>query len=508
MDKKNVLYGRRVLHCMSPVRWSGNVWQHHADSNFKVLWKTVNFLPDCHHFILVPELNEIGGDYIRKNVTWVPFPYPISVLANRGYFEYSALASFFDWRRYDIDFIFLHQPELFYNIMSGMLSRRYGTSIDTFLFFHWIDSPKSKPSETYTDGFWRQIEAIDLSAKTFIHSDVSINYLKDNWKRSRIAGEIIDTEIKKKITYMPLSPDPFPPSKPISLPKKKILVFNHRWNNSTGIKRLIEYTKDLSRDEYLIWVTDKNALHPTAGEAAPNWMRVESLPSRGEYRYLIENCFATLTFVDDYATWNLSVQDGIELGARSLVYEHPIMKYVLGDNYTQYFKTKSDFLSLLEMSPDKNKWKLPSPSHEEVFKNNLLSSMTECIKNYEDARKKEPHSLGDDREYSDGGQRLYGREWLQHIINGNGYKRNILYNTHRDLHLSNSWEHLRRWVIMMGAVDDPFDSDTHLEIRDDKKEEVQKLLDDPEWKNKKFCSEAKKDPKFIKISKKNMFETE
>ena len=108
--------------------------------------------------------------------------------------------------------------------------------MDTFLFFHWVDSPQSKPSETYTEGFWRQIEAIDLSTKTFFHCDASIDYMKSNWKKPRITGEINDENFRKKITHMPLAADPFlKESKPIPLPKKKILLFNHRWNKTTGI---------------------------------------------------------------------------------------------------------------------------------------------------------------------------------------------------------------------------------------------------------------------------------
>ena len=39
-------------------------------------------------------------------------------------------------------------------------------------------------------------------------------------------------------------------------------------------------------------------------------MYVKNLPSGGAYRNLIEQSHATLCFVDNYMTWNLSVQDG------------------------------------------------------------------------------------------------------------------------------------------------------------------------------------------------------
>ena len=53
------LYGQRILHVMSPVRWSGPKFLHETCSNYKVLDKTVKWLPMCHHYILVPENNNI-----------------------------------------------------------------------------------------------------------------------------------------------------------------------------------------------------------------------------------------------------------------------------------------------------------------------------------------------------------------------------------------------------------------------------------------------------------------
>ena len=83
-----------------------------------------------------------------------------------------------------------------------------------------------------------------------------------NWdKRDYIVQGINDEVMDEKINYFPLGVGQFPDSEPFPNPArgKKILLFNHRWNNSTGINKLIEYTEDLDRDEWLVWVTDENA---------------------------------------------------------------------------------------------------------------------------------------------------------------------------------------------------------------------------------------------------------
>ena len=55
--------GLRILHFQSPVRFdSRGVFQHEFDSNYKVLEKTVKFLPKCHHYVVVPEKHNIPDD--------------------------------------------------------------------------------------------------------------------------------------------------------------------------------------------------------------------------------------------------------------------------------------------------------------------------------------------------------------------------------------------------------------------------------------------------------------
>ena len=92
---------------------------HQADSNYKVMMKTIKWLPDCHHFVLVPKNNTIPP--MGDNVTLIPFPYAGSVLFNRGFFDSKALLKSFDFQKQDIDFIFNHQPELTYNVFNALL---------------------------------------------------------------------------------------------------------------------------------------------------------------------------------------------------------------------------------------------------------------------------------------------------------------------------------------------------------------------------------------------------
>ena len=75
-------------------------------------------------------------------------------------------------------------------------------------------------------------------------------------------------------------------------------------------------------------------------------------------------------------------------------------------------------------------------------------------------------------------ENLVGMEWMYHISQDNGYKKNLLYNTHPNLYLSNSWEKIRLWCLKNGVNDDPISKYTKLSIPDDKREDVEKLIKD------------------------------
>lgn len=465
------LYGKRVLHVLSPVRWSGKTFKHQSDSNFQTTAKIIRWLPMCHHYVLVPESNEIG--HMGDNVTVVPFPYAGSVLYNRAFFDSKAFLKWYDSSMMDIDYVFTHQPELLYNIEGTLHVARVAPTLKKFAFFHWVDCPLSKPIGDYPEGFWRQIEAVSLADKSYFHGPQSLEYIRSNWKKPKVVGEPIQEELDKKISYMPTTASPLPKkSSPIPLPKKKILVFNHRWNNSTGISKLISYTKDLDRDEYLVWVTDKDAKKPKAGDAAPSWMKVQNLQSAEEYRYLLENAHATLTFVDGYATWNLSVQDGISLGTPALIFDHPIMNEVVGvhgGRYPHFFTDKKSFIEHLVLA-GKSNWEIPD--HDRTFKENLIKDMIANIH----VMKQEPNA---------------SRDWVHHTLQlgKNAYKKHLLRNTHPDLFASNSWERIRCWMMNNGALDDPNSMYTRMWFPNEN--DAEELVEGMEF------PESKLDPSFI-----------
>ena len=68
-------------------------------------------------------------------------------------------------------------------------------------------------------------------------------------------------------------------------------------------------------------------------------------------------------------------------------------------------------------------------------------------------------------------------QWLWHTMQDNGYKKNLLFNTHPKLYLSNTWEKIRLWVLSHGAVDDPTSEYTRFTIPEKNRDKVQHIID-------------------------------
>jgi len=443
------------------------------------------------------------------NVTIIPFPYPQSVMQNRANFDGKTFCRIFSGRQkvefrpgefvtlhtssIDIDFVFCHQPEILTNVLWNLLSLRYGmNNTDSMCFFHWVDCNASSPAPAFPPTFFRQFEAIDRCSKIFFHSDASTKYLLSNFEKKPHVLVPDENTLMSKIEKMPLKARELPMTNGeywnVSQGIKAI-AFNHRWNETTGARGLHKMMQGLP-DVYQVYVTDQKVKKPLSGyspvenasleELEENNSNEESVFEPGRFKYAYEgipdsllgsyelysdflrNSYASVAWIKGYATWNLSVQDPILVGTPTLVYDTPMMREVLGDNYPLFFKTKEEFQSKLQVLPDKLFH--PIPKHDEVFRGNLVNAME--------------NSWNVTKENKEGS---FCKPWLYFILNDLEYKKDFLYQTHPimvDAQGGNSWETIRRWCLQFGLKDDPHSRHTRLFIPNDEiKKKMEKYLE-------------------------------
>ena len=445
---RNPLVGLRILHYVSPVRFdTSGVFQHEFDSNYKVVEKTISFLPFCHHYVVVPSKHKIPDN--RDNVTLISYPYSRDLLANRSHFDGVTFRKLFDFRYMDFDFVFCLQPEMLYNILTAFNDKRYGQNMNRFLFFHWVDCSQSRASSAIPPAYMRQLEGINLCDNVFFHTDIASEWLMKNFKKSQ-STNINHQFIKDKTKTFPISSNKLKDSEPFEINYDNVLVFNHRWVKSTGVNRMIEYMDGLN--DYQVWCTDFNA---------PKEYIASKLNS-GQYRYLLENSLGSMCFVDTYATWNLSIQDGLSLDKPVLVYDQPAMRKVVGDNYPLFFKTKDEFQTQVKKlkSMENFVWKVEN--HDRKFYDDLLYSMMTIM------AKERTHIPKD------------AMNWLYCILNGINYKHEIAKQVQPNIQLNSVWQYIRRYLLEVGVNDNITSPYVNYSIPDDIRDKVTDMVKDVE----------------------------
>jgi hypothetical protein len=424
LDKADVsgslrsINGLRILHILSPVKWNGDTFNANADANWKVAEKTIRFLPNCHHYILVPHNHTIRIQ--QENVSYIKYDYPKSVQLNRGMFDYRQIK--FDFTKLDIDFVFNHQPELTYNIHQWFHSNRYYEDVIYFGFYHWIDCKQSRGSVSGCPSFYmRQLESMHILDANFVHSDISLDYFKGNFK------EFDCSHLISKVYEMPLSGRIDVEPTPFNLPNKKILLFNHRWAESSGIKRMVEYVDKLD-DSYIVWITDESC------DVKNDKFIIKNLPY-SDYAYLVENCYASICFIDGYTTWNLAVQDALIKKRPSLFFEHKTIRKVVGEKYNGGFKNFEEFKYILEINDADDFDNCIISEHDFIFELQLKTAMLE---HWKDTAKKPKDADA----------------WINCIENGITDKKAICTKVNPKVRLNGTAHFVRRNLLNNGVSDD------------------------------------------------------
>ena len=136
----------------------------------------------------------------------------------------------------------------------------------------------------------------------------------------------------------------------------------------------------------------------------------------------------------------------------------------LAQEYLKWAKdAKKSFKEMLDNMSVRQTLDWTLPEHDKQFEENLVGDLIHALDNSKKKTIKNTKS---------------GVEWLYHILQGNGYKKNLLHNSHPNLFLSNSWEKIRLWCLKKGVLDTPTKEFTKLWIPDEKRDEIQKLVDE------------------------------
>lgn len=302
------------------------LWE--KDSGFLYTKQLMDGLPTNWRFtILVPR--GFDNSFFPK-AECVEYDYSTSIHQNRYHFNRNILAKTFPYGR-DIDVIINNQPEVTANLRVFFENQRREKPIIINLF-HWIDCKESAKFSKELSGFiWRQVEGVNYADLSLFHG----SHAKDIFIKSMVENGL-GSVARMNADYFKPQPTKFGED-PIELPDKKIILFNHRLNNTTGWKEVIEACEEARNyHDFILWITDDQNLKEKKYLEQFTWIKVQRVPFKS-YGYLIKNCHFSICNTKGYATWNMAVLDSIHNGCTPLVPAHPLYLDMLGG------KTPIDF---------------------------------------------------------------------------------------------------------------------------------------------------------------------
>ena len=299
---------------------------YYKDSGFIFTKNLLKSLPSNWRFdwIIPDKIKDVDWFLsANKNITTIPYPYSTSIHQNRYEFYGNILKREYPYTK-DIDIVINNQPEVSANIWTWLYNQRRDLPI-IFSYYHWIDCERSRKFSSALGGyFWRQYDGFLKSTFNLFHSEYAFELFRNEVKNN--LKEEVDSS---KVIYFNPPPSIFG-NEEITLPEKKIILFNHRLNNSTNWRMFFNVAESLykKRKDFCIWITDTKISDYDLIDKP--YIKFKTVKDES-YGYLISKSMFSVCTHLDYSTWNMAVLDSILNGCPV------ILPSTDGDFYKSFF---------------------------------------------------------------------------------------------------------------------------------------------------------------------------
>ena len=286
------------------------------DSGFILMKSILQRLPDNWHVTwLVPKYKNMSWFTEGiKNIKLVEYPYSSSIHQSRYEFYGNVIKREFTYSK-DVDVILCNQPEISMNLRVLFENQRREKPI-IINFYHWLDcEDNAKFAKDLSGFFWRQLDGFLAADWNLFHTVQAVEMFKKE----------IDMKLKESprmnvdLFHPPLNR--FERKAPFELPAgKKIILFNHRLNNTTNWQLVLKTCDELykTRQDFVLWFTDENNLKQITDIKSRPFVVVKRL-STEHYAYLLDKAHFSICTHTEYSTWNMAVMDSIINGCPALM---------------------------------------------------------------------------------------------------------------------------------------------------------------------------------------------
>ncbi|MEP6949687.1 MAG: hypothetical protein ABI863_10455 [Ginsengibacter sp.] len=293
----------------------------------KLLRSLVNLNSDFHFYVLIPKKHEViwTRSLSHKRITAIPMKLEPRLHGGGFMFDPSELYGAFDFLRFDIDILFLNQPETTPAICN-FLNRQMFHCLPSVSYVHWFDTrPSGTPKkEMYKLAIMGVLAGIMVSDAVGVNSSYGkIQILKQAKKWFN------DSSIENLSNRIHLLPPGIDRSDiNIAIKKRKQqkrarlirIVLNHRLLNYTGVRNLVATTFPQVwslRHDFRVFATNPSmAILPGSITKQP-WLTVQTL-EKPDYLNLLGQCDIVVA-PHKNAHWSISTLEAISAGCIPLM---------------------------------------------------------------------------------------------------------------------------------------------------------------------------------------------
>ena len=301
---------------------------YYKDSGFLYTKQLLKSFPKDYRFTwIVPDqvFKKNEQDWFldaHPNIDFIYYPYPTSIHRNRYDFYGRSILDALPYST-DIDFIINNQPEA-----AGSLRTLFDTAKRErpiiFNFFHWIDCQESRAfGEDLGGYFYREVEGFIDADYSCFHNDYAFSLFKNEFKnRFGVSGSDISEIVDEKVLHFRPAATLFGKEE-IDLSKfndKKIILFNHRLNQTTQWKEVVKILNEVYKDrqDFVLWITDAANKESSRLVKEYPFVHIEQLEYKN-YGFLIEKSHFSICNHKGYSTWNMAALDSIYNGSFTLI---------------------------------------------------------------------------------------------------------------------------------------------------------------------------------------------
>lgn len=310
------------------------------DSGFIYTKHLINSMPKNYRFYwVVPDklkAEDLGWFLeANENVELIFYPYSTSIHQNRYEFYGNVLKENFPYVK-DIDVIINNQPEVSANLRVWAENQRRDRPI-ILSFYHWIDCAESRKFAEGLGGYYlRQYDGALASDRIFFHSDYAYGLFEKTGQEYFLQHTKFHfSTFHPPATKFGTQPFEFDTT-------KKIILFNHRLNNTTNWKPVVETLANLwkKRQDFVLWITDDSKIQEKKYLESIPFVIVKSLPSE-QYGFLIKNSWFGICNHVGYSTWNMAAIDSFYNGCFMIIPNDPCYRSMFGRKFTGYHDAKN-----------------------------------------------------------------------------------------------------------------------------------------------------------------------